>query len=81
MKTKPRANLPYIGDWLQALPEDRREVMWCWVSSISETVRRGCRVVDLEAWELDGFLGEEWVPVAEHPEQSVWVVRRNLSFY
>ena len=74
-----RARLPLLTDWLQALPANRRVEMWPWVSSLPRSARHRRRVVDWENGKLDGYLGEEWVPVAEHPEQAVWIVRRVLT--
>jgi hypothetical protein len=50
---------------------------WSWLATVPWWMRRRARVVDLELHPAPGeFLGEEWVPVAEHPERPVYVVRR-----
>lgn len=77
IRMKP-ARLPHLGEYLTRIsPMKIRQELWSWVSSIPVRDRRKARVVDLHFPPgPDGFLGDEWEPVAEHPEWSIWIVRR-----
>ena len=70
--------LPTLADYLEHVaPPEHRAALWAWVASLSPAQRRSAHVVDLEfAPGPQGYVGEEWVPTAEHPSFSVWVVKR-----
>ena len=69
------AHLPTVAQYLDDPGPDGR--LWAWLSQMSPDVRQNCRVVDLRLHPEPGeLLGEEWKPVAEHPELPVWLARR-----
>ena len=72
------AKLPRLGEYLtRVAPPQIRSALWAWASTIPVQDRRRARVVNLHFPPgPDGFVGDEWVPVAEHPEWSIWVVQR-----
>jgi hypothetical protein len=65
------ANLPTVGEYLAAAPW-----AWSWLASVPAEFRTGAHVVDLTVHPAPGeLLGDEWQPVAEHPERPVYLVR------
>jgi hypothetical protein len=61
-----------VGEYVAASPW-----AWAWLASVRAELRAGAHVVDLAVHPAPGeHLGDEWQPVAEHPQRAVWLVRR-----
>ena len=72
------ARLPALGEYLMRVaPHEKRQRLWAWATTVPVATRKGSHVLDLRFPPgPDGYVGDEWVPVAEHPEWSIWIVRR-----
>lgn len=70
------ANLPHLSEYLTAIaPAEIRQELWTWVTSVP--AREKAHVLDLRFPPgPDGFVGDDWEPVAEHPGWSIWLVRK-----
>jgi hypothetical protein len=84
MKGEPaqRAALPRLGEYLESVLEsERKREIWAWLARLTPRCRRRTFVLDL-AFDPgpNGFVGDEWVPVAEHSQHSIWLVKRDPAF-